>query len=392
MTSLSRTYNINVNRILSRRRGAFDLEDVYLWFHEYLKDDPRWQERACVSHPRVTISDSAYCSTIQIDAPRIDLLNEKQNFVEICRGEKWTPPAIILSLAKRTKSTLTQQSRRQIFHFESWLKQAGSPRLLFLKKAGPGIGGGFDVNAIVIRETSEDSPSLEDRVVALIEKQNQSSRYSREIFVLQAGVEHPLLTPAGQKLDLRLYMLVVGDSEGLMAFYSCRVGDVRNTSAGPYSATSEDSRLQVTNVSQNKSAAGSFAEITRVFSPETAPDWYDTVFSQFLVISQRIGIIYSPLLRSETPTRNLPFVSLVGLDAVVDENSLRPMIVELNRRPTVYTPEEAREMGYSSALFMRDVFELGIRAQSDGTVGRSPSPDSQFVLVHLDNSRRLTMK
>lgn len=360
------TYNIDVRVILFRRRGQYDLEDEFLWFNQFLRRDRRWR---WISGGSVVISDDSTRSLIQLDCPNIELMNEKQHFVEICGGEEWTPPAVVLRLTR--EGILTDESRDAI-------DELRGHHLLFLKKAGPGIGGGFDVNAIVTPRKGD----VAERVEQLIEQQNQISRYRRKIFILQAGVEHPLLTPHGQKMDLRLYVMIVGLPHR-SAFYACKVGDLRNTALGPYDPLSEDPRLQVTNISQNKTGVSSLSEITRVFSSETTPEWYDIVFPKFLHIAKRLGEIYGPLLQTDTSRRRVTsFVTLIGLDAVIDSRNVQPMIVELNRRPTVYTPEEAREMGYSSALFMYDLFRLGVQAIADGTVGQVPSPESQFVLVH----------
>lgn len=360
--SLARTFNINVRRIMSRRRGQYDLEDEFLWFNEYLQADSRWHRKP--DGTRVTISDDPRYSTITLDCPHIELMNEKQNFVRICRGEPWMPQSVILYV--KTDGQLSKTSRSNILLLENF-------PLLFLKKAGPGVGGGYDVTPIIPRKDE-----LQEQVEVAITRQNENPRYVSEVFVLQEGVVNPLLTRLGQKMDLRLYMLIVGSPAKRPVFYACRVGDIRNTLRYPYDPLSVDTRLQVTNIAQNRKLAVSLSDITRIFSIESAPDWYGRIFRQFLHIVRRIKNLYEKLIFSEYER---PYVTLIGLDAVVDADTMNPMIVELNRRPTVYTPEEAEEINYSSVLFMHDVYELGIQALANDTVGEIPSENNQFVLV-----------
>lgn len=367
--ALIKTYNISVSSILARRRGQYDLEDEFLWFHEYLMEDPRWKWRRC-DKSRVLISDNPSCSIITLDCPNIELINEKQNFVEICGREAWVPESVVLNLEN---GKLSVRSRKLIIS----LNPTGQ---WFLKKAGPGIGGGFDVTPMFIKGGDNPLQRIENEII----KQNINRRYRRDVFVLQAGIYWPLLTSLGQKMDLRLYMLIVGNSRGRLAFYACKVGNIRNTVHYPYDPRSEDTRLQITNTAQNRKFAKKTEEFTRIFSLTTQPDWYTPVFQKFLHIVKRLGIIYSPLLRSKWAVQQIPFVTLIGLDAVIDSRTLDPMIVELNKRPTVYTPQEAEEMNHSATLFMRDVFDLGVVAISENSVGQIPSLESQFVLIHRE--------
>lgn len=364
--TLARTFSINVRRILSRRRGQYDLEDEFLWFNKYLQQDPSW--RSVPYGSLATLSDDPQYSRISLDCPNIELFNEKQNFVRICRGESWMPRSVVLHIDE--DGYLTGGSIANIRTMEDF-------PLLFLKKAGPGIGGGYDVTPIVSREDK-----LREQVEQAIIKQNENRRYRRDVFVLQAGIENPLLTSLGQKTDLRLYMLIVGSPDGRQAFYACRVGDIRNTARYPYYPFSEDPRLQITNVAQNRNLASSTQDITRIFSRDST-SMYDRIFEHFLYIVKRIGKLYGRLISSPDRHPGVAYVTLIGLDAVVDSRTMRPMIVEMNRRPTVYTPEEAEEMQYSSTLFMQDVFELGVQAIADDTVGLKPEDNSQFVLVRI---------
>ncbi len=360
---IPRTYDIDVARIMRRRRGQYDLEDEFLWFSQYLSRDRRWRRQ---TYGKVGVSDDSRRTVISLDCDGIELMNEKQNFAHICRFEEWMPESITLTLP------LQQVQRRAIHSLQG-------ARLLFLKKAGPGIGGGFDVTPIV---PGEGSSNLVDLVEQAINEQNKNPKYRRDQFILQVGVENPLLTRLNQKIDLRLYMLIVGDSSGRMLFYACRVGDIRNTAAYPYDPSSTDRRLQITNVSQNRGAAVQSSDITRIFSRTTMPEYYDSIFEKLLIIAKRIGVLYSPLLVPRAGLAPRECVTLIGLDAVVDSETLNPMIVELNRRPTVYSPEEARDMQYSSTLFMKDVFDLGIQALADG-LQEEEAEGGEFVLVHV---------
>jgi hypothetical protein len=351
---------------MSKRRGQYDLEDEFLWFEQELSKDTDWIKTKGGS--TVTVCEDPRYSTIVLDCPNYELFNEKQYFAEICEGEEWMPKSAILKLNRN--GTLTLDSETALWTMQDY-------QLLFLKKAGPGIGGGFDVTPIIPRKGE-----LDEQVMNSIIKQNANLRYRRDVFILQAGVANPLQTHLGQKIDLRLYMLIVGDITGKIAFYACRVGDIRNTAAYPYKPSSVDVRLQITNVAQNRKSVDDTSEITRVFSEDETPLWYEKIFSKFLVIAERIGILYESFLRVKDPRRQKAFVTLIGLDAVVDEMSLEPMIVEINRRPTVYTPQEAAEMQYSSTLFMHDVFTLGIEALANGQVGKTPPLTTEFILVH----------
>lgn len=365
--SLPKTYDIDVRAILSRRKGQYDLEDEFLWFYEYItQDDSGWTEK--VKSRLVTLSEDPQISRIVLDCPNIELINQKQNFARICRGEPWMPPSVILHLDSR--GSITPRSREDL---EELLSSTRTGKLLFLKKAGHGIGGGFDVTPLI-------SPTVGEVEEAIL-KQNQTGnpRYRRSVFILQEGVQHPLVTALGQKTDIRLYMLIVGRSDTRQVeFYACKVGDIRNTAAYPYDPSSVDTRLQITNVAQNSAYAKDKKDITRVFSRETMPEYYDGIFKKFIFIVKRIATLYEPNL---SDTRGKYFVTLIGLDAVIDtERDMSPMIVELNRRPTVYTPSEARRMNYSSSLFMRDVFELGVQAIADGDIG-SVKESEYFIKV-----------
>lgn len=356
---LPRTFNINVRRIMNRRRGQYDLEDEFLWFNEYLEGNGRWRRKP--DGVKVTLSDNPRYSVISLDCPHIDLMNEKQNFVRICRGESWMPKSVVLYIDH--EGHLSNTGRKAILSLQEF-------PLLFLKKAGPGIGGGYDVTPIIPR-----GEELIEQVETAIAHQNVNLRYRSDVFILQEGVVHPLLTRLGQKMDLRLYMLIIGTGRDAPIFYACRVGDIRNTLRYPYDPSSVDTSLQVTNVAQNRKLATSLADITRIFSETTSPDWYSTIWRKFLHIVKRIKSLYSPLIVSST---GRPHITLIGLDAVIDSETMDPMIVEMNRRPTVYTPEEAEEMQYSSTYFMHDVCRLGIETLVDGEI---PDDTGEFVLV-----------
>lgn len=364
---LPRTYNINVSKIFSKRRGQYDLEDEFLWFYEIVSRDRSWTFSK--KEALVTLSDDAEYSLIQLDCPNIELMNQKQNFVEYCGKESWVPHSIIIRL--KQDGDLSEDSLRSITEMEYY-------NLLFLKKAGPGIGGGFDVTPIY---NGRSHDHLLENIETAIKEQNVNPNYRRKIFVLQAGISRPLLTSLGQKIDIRLYMLLVGNGRGRVAFYACRVGNIRNTAAYPYDPTSDDPKIQITNVAQNRRQVKDTSSITRVFSEETYPTrTYQIIFKKFLYIAQRVGVIYGPLVGIGDVK---PFVTLLGLDAVVDSQTLDPMIVEINRRPTVYTPTEASKLQYSSTIFMSDVFRLGVRAIVIKNVGQVPPESSSFVLVHV---------
>lgn len=377
MSHQEATYDIDPERVRKNRHSHRE----FIWFHEFITTarQQQWRYVPCSSSKPdsslVTLSDNEKCSLIQLECPGIEFLNEKQHFTRLCRKEPWTPEAIVIKID--SQGHLTESSSRAV---QRWPIERYT--LLFLKKAGYGIGGGYDVNPIVVAKPHEKNLTrvIEERIALM----NTHPAYRRNIFILQAGIENPVLTPRGQKLDLRLYMLIVGDMQQRYGFYACRIGDVRNTLAGPYDPYSEDIKLQVTNITQNSRflQEGETSEaVTHLFSPETTP-WYEKVFSQFLNIARRIAVIYSPIIVLSTESY-LPSVTLLGLDAVIDSRTMAPMIVELNRRPTVYSPDVARKMKYSSAYFMRDVFEIGIEEGILNLPRKSSSRRRrQFILVH----------
>lgn len=138
MSSLPRTYNINVAKLLSLAH----VNTTYVWYHHFLSRDPRWEFRdGC----RVTISDEKTCSLVQGLPPHSDLLNDKRHFTRICRGESWTLPALVLQI-DHEEGRLDEPSRGRL---EAYLLREDLPSLLFLKKAG-GVGGGYDVHPLII--------------------------------------------------------------------------------------------------------------------------------------------------------------------------------------------------------------------------------------------------
>lgn len=365
---IEKTYDISPKRIFARKRGHFLDGEQILWFWYFVKRDG-WRFIKCSSQNKeqVTLSDlqDDDCSLIQLDCPHIELINQKEHFVRLCGHKEWVPKSIVINL---TDGNIPEQIE-QFTH-------PSSSRIVFLKKAGPGIGGGYDVTPIIVTEDH-----FVNDVMDAIDKQNSTDkRYARRIFVLQEGVEHPLLTRRKQKTDLRLYMLIVGFKKKI-AFYACKVGDLRNAIGFPYTPTSTDPRVQITNISQNSKFVKSYAQITRIFSRQSDGEIYNVVFPKFLNIVRDLAEIYTPyLIKAEKP-----FVTLIGLDAVIDSQTLNPKIVELNRRPGVYTPDEARKLQYSSTLFMRDVFYLGVDAIVNDTIGTAAA-SHQFVLVSRTSS------
>lgn len=353
-----------------------DLEDQYLWYFDYLKTDPRWK-RITGRSTEVTFSSDESRSSILLDPHRVAEYNLKQNFVLQTRGEKWVPRAVIIRLEHRSVAVLTKDTLRRLDQLSQILDTPGLSPLWFLKKAGPGMGGGYDVRPLLLL-----TPDTVDRQVRdLVREMNQDVKYRRDVFVLQEGVQNPLLTEVGQKLDLRLYVLAVGSESGLVAFYACRLGDIRNTLT-LYDPRSTDVSVQVTNISQNRKYAEDFSEVSRVFSPSTP--WYPDVYSKFLKIVKRFGVIYGPILSaSDENGDDRPFFSLIGFDAVIEAESLTPIIVEINRRPTVYPPGEAVEKHYSSAFFMRDVYDLGLMGIVEDRVGFSGYDGASFDLVYV---------
>lgn len=369
MSSLGRTYNINTPRLLATPHS--DLS--YVWYDHFMRQDSRWEYREC--HPqqrRVTISDEIRCSIVQLRPPQNYLFNDKRFLVEICGEEPWTLPSIVLRIEG---GVLTDPSRNIL---DAYLRRSDLPDLLFLKKAG-GVGGGYDVNPIFT--AGVDGQGIVKKIEKAIRMQNGDPCYRHNFFVLQDGVVNPVLTVRGHKSDIRLYMLLVGDRQGVTAFYACKVGFFRNTTL-PYDVSSEDPRVQLTNTSQNRKFASDFSEISAVFSHENYPVLYDAIFNKFLHIAERVGVIYGPLLQPDDH-RWFPFVTIIGLDAVVDSTTMEPKIVEMNMNPSVSSPERCHQIGHPSSIFMRDVFELGLVALTQGKIGEQVSDDSQFILAHV---------
>lgn len=368
------TYDIRPDRIQKKKRGAYDLEDIFLWYLAFIKQDLslKWIRRTCRPGDRpVFISDRQDCSLVQIDPPRIELFNEKQNYAELCSGETWMPRTVVLWLDRPTKNgQLTATSEVKLKNF---LGRSPQFNLLFLKKAGPGIGGGFDVTPIV------PSGDIVSRVEHEMQLQNEESRYARDVFILQEGVANPLLTPLGQKLDFRFYFLAVGDASGNVALYASRYATVRNVWQKPYNPSAEDKGQHVTNVTQNlKECGGDYKAITRTCQLINRTEIDRTMLEQLIRIGQDLGRIYGPLFASD----NLPFASLLGIDCVVSAPpDPRMYVVELNRRPTVYEPQRAVDMEYASINIMNDVYRLGISSLVTGTLRIHPRPGN-FILVY----------
>lgn len=319
---------------MKRRKGSYDIDDAYLWFSIFLRSKEnrlRWKYEPN-RNKVVTFSDKENKSLISFDIPHSETFNQKENYATILGGEPFVPESIVINL--ETSPIFSPKVLK--------LMERG---LWFVKKAGVGIGGGYDVKPIMFNGNFQP-------VVEAIKQLNQNEKYRRNLFILQKGVERPLLTASGQKLDLRIYMLVTGNP---IKFYLCKIGDIRNTVSKYDGSTNTES--QITNISQNKKFAKNFGDISTIYNEKTS--WYKNTFPKIMKMSMRIAEVYSVVLKSSSKQ----FFSLIGLDVIIDRDTYDPYLVEMNRRPTVYQPDEAMEYGYSSSFFMKDVAEIGLNGR-----------------------------
>lgn len=381
---LKKTYDISFDRINKKGRGSYDLEDIFLWYLLFIKmyvsniaKKLKWTYSISSGRNFVTLSDIQKHSIIKIDPPRVELFNQKENFVKICKKASWIPKSIIFYLSGTDQNNeIIPESKKELYDFlENLLDETDTNVLVFIKKGGPGIGGGYDVIPMVIYpddNTEDVIQRIEDKCVNI----NKDKRYARNIFILQRGIDNPLLTPRKQKTDFRFHLLAVGNGNGLIVFYASKTGVMRNTYQYPYDPWSEDTSIQITNISQNLSKVnGKLSYIMNTFDKKYK-SLYDPIMTQIYSISSDIGKFYAPIFSSD-----YPFASVLGIDCMVDKDSLKVYVIELNRRPTIYKPWEAEELKYESIIFMKDAFRLGVASLVENNMGFVEETDS-MKMVH----------
>src|SRR6185437_11197737 len=206
---MRKTYHIDVEDIKKRSRGFCDLDAPYLWFNEFIKHDTkrRWEH---VANPKQVVTFSSYTdkSRISYDIPHSEEFNQKERFIQHLGNESFVPMSYIIS-----PSTWKEFEKILSSEFVG---------LWFLKKAGKGIGGGYDVKPIIYVSKQQFLKDIRDE----IQEMNIHPLYRRNIFILQRGIDSPVLTPTGEKFDLRIYMMMVGTKNFLLS-YLCKLGDVR---------------------------------------------------------------------------------------------------------------------------------------------------------------------
>lgn len=374
------TYQINPRVLKAKGKEFCTTEELYQWYLDFMEKDPRWRR---VTGPlRDTILNENRDKTlVRTKTPALDSYAHKENFSVHTAGEYWVPHYLIIKCKPEEDSGLTETTERLLGKLEPLVREPNFPRLWFLKKGGPGICGGYDVRPLMLMPDED----LRDLVGKTVKTMNEDKRFRRDTFVLQEGIQHPMLTEKGQKFDLRLYVLIVGASNGRMAFYTCRVGLMRN-SLHPYEPESTELKVQLTNTSQNKHYSEDYSQFASRFTSKYP--WHKEVYGKFKDIVKSFSEIYGPIIhKGMKADKDRPFAAVLGFDAVIEAETMNPVIIEINAAPQIASPWDNKRPDHPSMVFMKDVYELGIVAILSGKVGMKPPEKSTMDLVTVFDSR-----
>ena len=238
-------------------------------------------------------------------------------------------------------------------------------------------------------------PSLADRAeaISVVSEPDQlvqaiESHPDLLQWVVQEYVEKPLLID-GRKFHLRVYVFCVGDLR--VYVYRDMLALIAPSAYTRCTQSLEDATVHITNTCKHASGKGfSEGSFIRKFSPESCNLDPDVVESVKTGIYDAVGHLFTAM---ESNTQGFMPVSncceVFGLDFLVEEESLKPILLEVNAIPDLKnTGSELEVLIEGLVKGMTRLAFLSWFGNEDDSDADSSSLPKAFVLAHVSSKKR----
>lgn len=191
-----------------------------------------------------------------------------------------------------------------------------------MKKTSDLTYGGFDVFPIKV----DTIKSAITQINNSIKIANKEKKYKSNEFLLQKGIENPLLMLYKKRMykyDIRAYgLLVKVDEETPTEYYFLKKFRTRRAIL-PYDENVISKEVMLTNTTQAGLKGFKIEELSKI-EDETS-DLYEAMFEVYYNLCK-------DHLRKIDETSLTPSINLIGIDFIFDQNK-NPYILEINKYP-----------------------------------------------------------
>lgn len=277
--------------------------------------------------------------------PLVRYISIKSNLAEMLNGEIYSPKTIIFTL---------QNSK--IPELRNWNREKGS--LWFLKKSSNITYGGFDVFPIIFNNMEETL----SKIKKFIDDSNKDSKYYSEDFILQQGIQHPLLMPGPNgglyKFDIRTYGLIVKVSKNHPYEFYFFKKFLNRRSMKPYDDLSSDPSVMLTNTTQGKELGEDISKLVSLGNSDDSPELFNPMYNIY------DDLCNNHLSKFNNTDFNNPAINIIGIDFIFD-SSYNCYILEINKWPKIICDKNDRKkyhFNMEDTMFADDFFDITFEA------------------------------
>lgn len=279
-------------------------------YHKTYFCNEKWEQKF---RETVTYSNYQKYSLIKNSIFNIKILTIKDNLYKNIKGKKYCLDFVVFDIKNNYIDELNKNIK---LNNELW----------FLKKSADTTLGGYDIFPIY------SDLNFIDNLNRKINESNKEKKYESSIFILQKGVDNPILIN-DKKFDFRMYGLIVY-TKNEIGFYFYKTGIIRK-SMQKYDKNSTEKNVQLTNTTFNKK------ELNEISDYEVLTEMYDENHNLYNYYDEMkniyIDVMDTYKNKFDVTTYKYGY-HLIGLDFIIDNNGV--YLLEINRSPAIYYDED----------------------------------------------------
>lgn len=305
----------------------------------YFKSNSKWTYQEKI-HKGVFFSNYEAKSYIKAYSnPLVRHIADKANLANMIEGESYSPNTVTFRL-------INGKVQGNI----KWYPEVGS--LWFLKKSGDLTYGGFDVFPILVKSRKEAMTEIQ----ANIYKSNEHKKYYEDSFLLQKGIDNPLLMsngPLEYKFDIRAYGLVVKIPDHDHEFYFFKKY-LNRRSMSPYNPKDTSTSVMLTNTTQAGVHGVPIEDLTSIGDDVNNHDIYESIYEVYSELCN------NHLRKFDSNSFKNPSINIIGIDFIFDSKK-NPYILEINKFPAIHCDPIKRKKFHHNmeeSMFDTDFFDI----------------------------------